>query len=72
MEDNVANLLFADKSPRPIGVTRIIKDMASLISDIDQSFAVSNMLSLLSIVNIYSEEEEEALQVSCTFPSQGT
>lgn len=69
MEDNVANLLFADKSPRPIGVTRIIKDMGSFINDTNQSFAVSNMLSLLSIVNVYSEEEEAALQVSCTFQS---
>lgn len=67
MEDNVANLLFADKSPRPIGVTRIIKDTGSFINDINQSFAVSNMLLLLSIVNVYSEEEEAALQVSCTF-----
>lgn len=64
MEDKLANLLFADKLPRPIGVTRTIKDMRSFINEVNRSFTVSNMLSLLSIVNVYSEEEEAALRVS--------
>lgn len=64
MEDKVANLLFVDKIPRPIGATRIIKEMGRSIIDINGSFAVSNTLSLPTIINVYSDAEDAALQMS--------
>jgi hypothetical protein len=64
MEDKVAKIFFANKNPRLVGVTRSIKELARSIIEINGSFAVSNMPSLLSIVNVYSEEEDTALQVS--------
>lgn len=64
MEDQVANLLFANKNPRPVGATGITKELGRSIIEINGSFAVSNMPSQLSIVNVYSEEEDAALQVS--------
>jgi hypothetical protein len=64
MEDKVANLVFANKTPRPVGVTGSIKALGRSIIEINEFFAVSNMPSLLSIVNVYSEEEDAALQVS--------
>jgi hypothetical protein len=67
MEDKVANMLFANKIQRPVGTTRGIKELARSIIEINESFAVSNMPSLLSIVNVYSEEQGAALQVSENF-----
>lgn len=64
MEDKVANLVFANKTPRPVGVTGSIKALGRSIIEINGFFTVSNMPSLLSIVNVYSEEEDAALQVS--------
>ena len=64
MEDKVANLLFADEIRRFVGATGIIEEMGRSIIEINGSFAVSSMLSLLSIVNVYSEKENAALQVS--------
>ena len=64
MEDKVANLWFANKNPRPIGTIRNIKELGRSIVEINGSFAVSNMPSLLGIVNVFSETEDAALQVS--------
>lgn len=64
MEDKIANLLFTNKNPRPVGVTRTIKELGRSIIEINGSFAVSNIPSLLNIVNVYSEEGDAALQVS--------
>ena len=64
MEDKIANLLFANKNPRPVGATRSIKELGRSVIEINGSFAVSNFPSLLNIVNVYSEEGDAALQVS--------
>lgn len=64
MEDKVANLLFANKNPHPVGATRNIKGLGRSIIEINGFFVASNILSQLSIVNIYSEEKDAALQVS--------
>lgn len=64
MEDKVANLLFANQNSRPVGVTRSIKELGRSIIEVNGFFASSNIQTLLSIVNIYSEKEEGGLQVS--------
>ena len=64
MEDKVAILLFATGKPRPVSGTGTIKELARSIIEINESFTLSNTLSLLSIVNVYSEEKDAALQVS--------
>jgi hypothetical protein len=70
MEDNVANILFADKTPPHFSATRTIKELAKSIIDINGSFAVSKMPSLLSIVNVYSEGGDATPQVSRRFRYQ--
>ncbi len=64
MEDKVASFLFANKSRHPVGAAYIIKELARSIIEINGYFAVSNMPSLLSIINVYPEEEDTAMQVS--------
>jgi hypothetical protein len=67
MEDNVANILFADKTPPHFSATRSIKELAKSIIDINGSFAVSKMPSLLSIVNVYSEGGDAMQQIFDTY-----
>jgi hypothetical protein len=64
MEDMVANILFTNKTTRPVGATRSIKGLARSIIEINGTFTGSNVASLLSIVNVYSEEKDAALRVS--------
>jgi hypothetical protein len=67
MEDKVANLLFANKYSAPLGTTRSISELGRSITEINESFIVSRMPLLASIVNVYSEEKDAALQVSFSF-----
>ena len=63
MEDKVASLLFASKGTRVVGVVGSIKELARSVIEINGSFAVSSMPSLMSIVNVYSEDENTVPQV---------
>jgi hypothetical protein len=64
MEDMIANLFFANSNSRPVGAMGRIESLAKSIIDINGFFALSKMLSLLEIVNVYSEEKTPILQVS--------
>jgi hypothetical protein len=64
MEDKVAMLLVARGKACPVGAVASIKELARSIIEINGSFALSNTMSLVSIVNVFSEEEDFALQVS--------
>jgi len=69
MEDKVAKLLFANKCSAPLGTTRSISELGRSIIEINESFVASKMPLLASIVNVYSEEKDAALQVSSSLLS---
>lgn len=68
MEDKVGSLLFA--GTRPVGATSMMKELGKAIIETNESFTASNMLSLMRIVNVYSQEDDSALQVSRVTLSQ--
>jgi hypothetical protein len=47
-----------------MGTTGILRELGWAVNEINGSFFASNMPSLLSIINIHSDEKDPALQVS--------
>lgn len=64
MEDKVAILSFARGKPPPFAATSSIKELSRSIIEINGSFALSNTMSLVNIVNVFSEDKDTALRVS--------
>lgn len=70
MEDKAARLLFGDGNPRPLDASRSIKDLSAAIIEANEGFHSLRSFSNNTVINVYSEEKDETLQVSCNVPLQ--
>jgi len=64
MENMVANLIYSSSPTPPVRPVQSIQSLTKAVTDINGYFAITNLPSLLEIINIYSEDTDPALRVS--------
>ena len=60
MEDKIVDFL------RPCGVAYAIRGLGRSITEINDAFFASKTPLITNILNIYAEEQENSVKVSCT------